>query len=374
MGDSAPPPNPEKQPTEPLEALRAGIDQIDRKLVDLLNERGKLVLDIGELKRQSNSRIYAPSRETAVFQRVVEHNQGPLPPRALQSIFREIMSACIALEQPITVAYLGPQGTFTHLAARAKFGASVDYLPTRDIMGIFRSVATGAAELGVVPVENSIDGGISDTLDAFMNANVQICSELVMEIHHCLMARERQTSIKTIYSKPQVFAQCARWLSEHYGDCDLVSVASTARACELAGEEADTAAIAHASAAATYGLEIIHKNIEDIAHNVTRFVVLGQESCTPSGRDKTSIVLSVTHKSGALHDALRPFQTHGLNLTRIESRPSKRNPWEYYFFIDFEGHRDDEEARAALQEVHERCIYLQVLGSYPLAETSVSID
>jgi chorismate mutase/prephenate dehydratase len=284
------------------------------------------------------------------------------------------MSACIALEKPITVAYLGPQGTFTHLAAMAKFGASVDYLPNRDIMGIFRTVAAGAAELGVVPVENSIDGGVSDTLDAFMTANVQICSELVMAIHHCLMARDRHASLKKIYSKAQVFAQGARWLTEHYGECDLVSVASTARACELAVQESDAAAIAHASAAATYGLDIIHKNIEDVAHNVTRFVVLGQESCKPSGRDKTSIVLSVAHKAGALHEALTPFHRHGLNLTRIESRPSKRNPWEYFFFIDFEGHRDEEEPRAALQEVHERCIYLQVLGSYPVADSTMCID
>ena len=371
MGDTAPPSD-TGQPT--LDSLRDGIDRLDQQLVELLNERGKLVLEIGELKRLSNSKFYVPSRETAVFQRVAALNTGPLPSRSLRSIFREVMSACIALEKPITVGYLGPQGTFTHLAARAKFGASVDYLPNRDITGIFRTVAAGAADLGVVPVENSIDGGISDTLDAFMDANVQICSELLMAIHHCLLASSRQASIKKIYSKPQVFAQCGRWLSEHYGECDLVPVASTARACEVAAEEPDAGAIAHVSNAATYGLEVIHKDIEDAAHNVTRFVVLGQECCTPSGRDKTSVVLSVTHQAGALHEALVPFQKHGLNLTRIESRPSKRNPWEYYFFIDFEGHRDDEPARAALKEVHERCIYLQILGSYPVADSLVSIE
>ncbi len=371
MGQPAPPSNHNEGS---LESLRAGIDQIDTHLVKLLNERGKLVVEIGELKRQSSAQIYAPSRETEVFQRVAEHNEGPLPSCSVKAIFREIMSACIALEKPLTVAYLGPQGTFTHLAAQAKFGASVDYLPNRDITGIFRGVATGAADLGVVPVENSIDGGISDTLDAFLNAQVQICSELLMEIHHSLLARGRQASIKKVYSKPQVFAQCGRWLSEHYGECDLISVASTARACELAGQEGDAGAIAHASAALTYGLEIVHKNIEDIAHNVTRFIVLGQESCKPSGRDKTSIVLSVAHKAGALHDVLVPFQKHGLNLTRIESRPSKRNPWEYYFFIDFEGHSDDEEARRAVEAVHESCIYLQILGSYPVADGPVSID
>ena len=371
MGDNAPAPN---ENSASLDELRAAIDRIDAQLVELLNQRGKLVVSIGEVKRASSATIYAPSRESQVFERVAAANRGPLPDRAFQAVFREIMSACIALEKPITVAYLGPQGTFTHLAAQAKFGASVDYLPNRDILGVFRAVGTAAADLGVVPVENSTDGGVSDTLDAFMTANVQICSELLMEVHHSLLAHERRASIHKLYSKPQVFAQCGRWLSEHYNDCDLVPVASTARACELAAAEHDAGAIAHASTAATYGLEVIHKNIEDVARNVTRFIVLGQEACRPSGRDKTSLVLSVAHRAGALHKALVPFYTHSLNLTRIESRPSKRNHWEYYFFIDFEGHRDDAEAARALDEVHELCIYLQVLGSYPMASATVAID
>jgi len=272
------------------------------------------------------------------------------------------------------VAYLGPHSTFTHLAAQAKFGSSVEYLPNRDILGIFRSVASGVAEVGVVPVENSIDGGVSDTLDGFMAHPLQICSELLMEVHHCLMAPSRQTAIEKIYSKPQVFAQCGRWLAEHYPDADLISVASTARACEVARGEENAGAIAHAAAAATYSLVLLHQNIEDVARNVTRFVVLGQQSCRPSGRDKTSLVLSVAHKAGALHEALEAFRTNGINLTRIESRPSKRNPWEYYFFIDFEGHQEDEAARRALLDVHKACIYLQILGSYPIADATVAID
>ncbi len=357
-----------------LEELRQSIDQIDEQVVALLNRRAELVIEIGKLKRQNSSSIYVPSRETEVFRRAVEASKGPLPASAVRAIFREIMSACIALEEPLTVAYLGPQTTFTHLAAQAKFGSSVDYLPHRDIVGIFRSVASGAADLGVVPVENSIDGGVSDTLDAFMGYSLEICSELLMEIHHCLMAPSHETVVERIYSKPQVFAQCGRWLAEHYPEADLISVGSTARACEVVREEPNAAAIAHSAAAATYGLVVLHKNIEDIAQNVTRFVVLGRESCAPTGRDKTSVVLSVAHRAGALHEALEPFRNHGINLTRIESRPSKRNPWEYYFFIDFEGHREDEAVRRALEQVHEACIYLQILGSYPVADAAVSVD
>jgi chorismate mutase/prephenate dehydratase len=284
------------------------------------------------------------------------------------------MSACIAQEKPLKVAYLGPQSTFTHLAAQAKFGSSVEYLPNRDILGIFRSVANRAADVGVVPVENSIDGGVGDTLDAFMAYDLQVCSELLVEVHHCLMARSRQTAIKRVYSKPQVFAQCGRWLSEHYPDAELISASSTARACEVARGEEEAGAIAHSAAATTYGLEILHKNIEDVAKNVTRFVVLSQKSCGPSGRDKTSVVFSVAHRAGALYEALAPFREHGINLTRIESRPSKRNPWEYYFFIDFEGHKDDPAVEQTLREIHTACIYLQILGSYPLADATISID
>jgi len=357
-----------------LEELRQSIDRIDARIVELLNERADLVIRIGHLKRENSAQVYAPSREIEVFRGVKDHNDGPLPDASLEAVFREIMSACIALEKPLKVGYLGPQGTFTHMAAQAKFGASVEYLPNRDIYGVFRSVASKAADVGLVPVENSIDGGVSESLDAFMSYDLQICSELLMEVHHCLMAPSRQTRIRKIYSKPQVFAQCGRWLSEHYPDADLISVSSTARACEIAREEDSAAAIAHSSAAASYGLAIIHTNIEDVAKNVTRFVALGEESCQRTGRDKTSIVLSVAHKAGALHDALVPFRDNAINLTRIESRPSKRNPWEYYFFIDFEGHKEDEAVQRALQEVHKACIYLQILGSYPVAGTTVSID
>jgi len=371
VGETTPPAG--KEPRS-LDELRGSIDEIDAELVRLLNERAQLVVEIGRLKRQSSAQIYAPSRETEVFRRACERSQGPLPDRSMQAIYREIMSACIALEKPLRVAYLGPQGTFTHLAAQAKFGGSVEYIPDRDILGIFRTVASRAADVGVVPVENSIDGGISDTLDAFRSYDLQICSELLMEVHHCLMAPSRQTRVQRVYSKPQVFAQCGHWLSEHYPDAELLSVSSTARACEVARGEDNAAAIAHATAAATYGLTIVHKNIEDVAQNVTRFVVLGQESCKPSGDDKTSLVLSVQHRAGALHDALVPFRDNELSMTRIESRPSKRNPWEYYFFIDFGGHRDDEVVQNALKQVHEACIYLQILGSYPMAKTTVSID
>ena len=371
MGETSPLPS-DKPPS--LEELRGRIDEVDARIVELLSQRAEIVVAVGRLKRENSASVYAPSRETEVFRRAVERNKGPLPNGAIRAIFREVMSACIALEHPLKVAYLGPHSTFTHLAAQSKFGSSVEYLPNRDILGIFRSVASGVAEVGVVPVENSIDGGVSDTLDGFMAHPLQICSELLMEVHHCLMAPSRQTAIEKIYSKPQVFSQCGRWLAEHYPDADLISVASTARACEVARGEENAGAIAHAVAAATYGLVLLHQNIEDVARNVTRFVVLGQQPCRPSGRDKTSLVLSVAHKSGALHEALDAFRTNGINLTRIESRPSKRNPWEYYFFVDFEGHQDDEAARRALEDVQKACIHLQILGSYPVADATVSVD
>jgi len=371
VGESSPLPS---EKSLSIDELRRRIDELDAQLLALLNERAGVVVEIGDLKRRASAQVYAPLREIEVLRSACERNKGPLPDSALRAIFREVMSACIALEHPLKVAYLGPQGTFSHLAAQAKFGASVEYIPTRDILGIFRAVASAAANLGMVPVENSIDGGVTDTLDAFMAYNLQVCSELLMEVHHCLMAPSREAVVERIYSKPQVFAQCGRWLAEHYPDAELVSVSSTARACEVAREETKAAAIAHSTAAATYGLEIVHKNIEDVAHNVTRFVVLSQESCPPSGRDKTSLVLSVAHRAGALVEALEPFRASGLSLTRIESRPSKRNPWEYYFFIDFEGHQESEGVRSALGQVHKACNYLQILGSYPIADTTVSIE
>jgi len=368
-----PTPAPDPQPRS-LDELRRRIDEVDAEIVRLLNQRSEYVVEVGRVKHVEGQAFYAPSRENEVFRRVSEHNRGPLTDRSVRAIYREIMSAALALEQALKVAYLGPASTFTHLAARAKFGDSVEYIPTRDILGIFRAVASRHADHGVVPVENSIDGGIADTLDAFMSYDVQICSELLMEVHHCLMAAKPEGVIHRIYSKPQVFAQCGRWLGEHYPDAELMSVSSTARACEVARNEEGAAAIAHASAAGTYELTVLHRNIEDVVSNVTRFVVLGHGSCEPSGRDKTSLVLSVVHKAGALYAALEPFRDTEVNLTRIESRPSKRNPWEYYFFIDFEGHASDDTVKETLRQVQDHCNYLQILGSYPVAETTVSID
>lgn len=370
MGESLP--SPANIPS--IDELRRHIDEMDARVVQLLGERARVVVQIGDLKRKSSAQVYAPSRENEVLRRAVERNEGPLPDAAIVAIFREIMSASIALEHPLKVAYLGPHSTFSHLAAQAKFGSSVEYIPNRDILGIFRAVASAAANLGVVPVENSIDGGVSDTLDAFMTYTLQICSELLMEVHHCLMAPSRETVVEKIYSKPQVFAQCARWLSEHYADAELIPVSSTTRACEVAREQESAGAIAHSAAATTYGLEVLHKNIEDATSNVTRFVVLSKESCPPSGRDKTSLVLSVAHHSGALVEALEPFRDNELNLTRIESRPSKKSPWEYYFFVDFEGHQETERVRRTIEQAHKACNYLQVLGSYPIAEAAVSIE
>lgn len=351
-----------------LEELRKRIDQIDRQLVDLLNERAQVVVEVGEFKSKTDGPIYAPDREKQVFEKIELANQGPLPNRTLRAIWRELMSGSFFLERPLRIGFLGPKGSFSHNAALLKFGQSVEYEPLTDIASIFDEVSKGHCDLGVVPVENSTGGGVTETLDALIESNVKICAEVLLAIHHNLLANCPPEDIKTIYSKPEIFAQCRKWLSGTFKDADTVPVASSARAAQMANEEPHTAAIGSLVAAELYGLKVVFENIEDIANNVTRFLVISREDTRATGEDKTSILFSTSHKAGALADVLEVFRRFDINMTNIESRPSKKREWEYYFFVDFLGHRTEQTIIDGLHEARQHCLQLSSLGSYPRAK------
>ncbi len=350
-----------------LEDLRKKIDQIDAKLVELLNERAQVVIEIGKVK--NGGPVYAPDREKKVLARIAELNKGPLPDRTLAAIWRELMSGSFFLERPLRISYLGPEGSFTHTAAIRKFGQSVEYEALLDIKGIFNEVSNGHSDLGVVPIENSAGGGVIETFDAFVDTAVLICAEVYMTIHHCLLANCKLEEVKKVYSKPEVFAQCRRWLSDTFKEANTIAVASTAKAAQMAAEEKFAAAIGSDVAAELYGLKIVCENIEDIANNVTRFLVISKEDAKPTGDDKTSILFSTAHKAGALADVLDVFKKRDINLTNIESRPSKKRQWEYYFFVDCQGHRKDGKLVDGLNEIRQHCLQLSVLGSYPKNDT-----
>ena len=352
-----------------LEELRRKIDEIDSRLVELLNERAKVVLRIGELKRKQNRQIYDPSREQQVYKKIEAANQGPLPSKCLRAIYRELMSASIALEKPVTVCFLGPEGTFSHVAAKAKFGESVDYLPVRGVDAIFHDVARGDADYGVVPIENSTEGGIADTLEMFMDSDLKACAEIILPVHHHLVGNCPIHEVKQVFSKQQPFGQCKRWLADNMAHAELVEVSSSAEAARLASETRYSAAIAHEGAAGIYGLNILARAIEDWTHNMTRFLVISKEGFVkPTGSDKTSIMCSIKDEVGALYGVLYPFKETRINLTKIESFPSRRRPWEYLFFVDFEGHVDDEPVTKALAEAKALCKELKILGSFPMGQ------
>ena len=351
-----------------LDKLRDQIDEIDLQLVELLNERARIVVEIGKLKNKDYEPIYAPDRERQVLSRIAKVNTGPLPDKCLVAIWRELMSGSFVLERPLRVGYLGPGGSFSHTAAMLKFGQSVEYSSLADILSIFDEVSKGHCDLGIVPVENSTGGGVIETLDAMIDSDVKICSEVLMAIHHNLLANCPLDQIDKIYSKPEVFTQCRNWLTATFKDAQTISVASSAKAAQMASAEPRSAAIGSAIAAELYGLGLICENIEDIANNVTRFLVIGREDAKPTGEDKTAILFSTGHKSGALVDVLEEFKKCDINLTNIESRPSKKRQWEYYFFVDFLGHRTEEKVNKCLEEARKHCLQLSVLGSFPRAK------
>ncbi len=314
---------------DPLTPLRAKIDEIDAEIVNLLNERAKIVVEVGKTKLKSNSPIYAPDREKVVLEKVRKLNHGPLPNRCLEAVYRELMSGSFALEKPLRIGFLGPEGTFSHSAAARKFGSSVDYVPLTEIPGVFEEVVRGHIDLGVVPVENSIGGGVVDTLDAFLHSPAKICAEVLMTIHHNLMAKEPWEKITKICSKAQVFSQCRNWLSATAKDREHLPVDSTTAAAKMAAEQPGIAAIGSTHAADMYDLHLLFENIEDEPNNVTRFFVIGGEAARRSGDDKTAIMFTTAHKPGALAEVLDVFKENGINLTDIEKRPSKKVNWEY---------------------------------------------
>jgi chorismate mutase / prephenate dehydratase len=350
-----------------LDPLRAQIDALDEKIVALLNDRAKVVVEIGKLKQQNNAPIYAPDREKAVLEKLRKLNRGPLPDRCLEAVYRELMSGSFALEKPLRIGFLGPEGTFSHAAAVRKFGSSVDYVPLADIPSVFEEVVRGHADYGLVPVENSLHGGVVDTLDSFLTSSAKICAEVRITIHHYLLSKEPWERVRTIYSKPEVFSQCRKWLAAVAKDRDVQAAASTAKAAELASQQGGVAAIGPALAGELYGLHVLFENIEDVPDNETRFLVIGREPAKRGGDDKTAIMFTTAHKPGALAEVLDVFKENGINLTDIEKRPSKKVNWEYYFFIDAQGHADDAAMKRAIEEARKHCLQLTVLGSYPRA-------
>lgn len=350
---------------ESIAQLRGEIDRIDEKILDLLNKRAKVVISVGRLKKKKNADFYTPSRETEIYLRLERINKGPFPNDSLRVVFREIISASLALEGPLKVAYLGPKATFTHLACIQQFGFSAAYTPVNSIKEVFSEVERGRADYGVVPIENSTEGVVNHTLDMFIDTPLKIYGEIMQEVSHHLLSKTGKISdIKRLYSHPHAIAQCKGWLEENLPGVPITEVYSTAKAAEICIEDPTAAAIASELAAKLYGLEIAKKRIEDNINNSTRFLVISKKSSERTGRDKTSIMFSVKDRVGALYDILRPFSQNDINLTKIESRPSRKKVWEYIFFVDLEGHNDDKKVRMALNELKEHTIFLKVLGSY----------
>ena len=357
--------------TDPLAGLREQIDELDHRLVELLNARARIVVDIGKIKHQAGTPVYAPDREKIVLERIRKANAdvgGPLPNSCLEAIYRELMSGSFALEKPLRVAYLGPKGSFSHLASVKKFGSSVEHEPVADIKSVFDEVARGHADLGLVPIENSTVGGIIESMDAFLEHRVvTIIAEVMIAIHSHLLANCKPEEIRTVYSKSEALNQCRHWIAATLRDAQLVPVASSSRAAEMAAKEPGTAAIGSSLAAELYDLKVLFANIEDNPSNVTRFFVIGKQPARRTGDDKTSLIFTTAHKSGALVDVLAVFRKHGINLTNIDTRPSQKRNFEYYFFVDLVGHHEDENVAAALAEAKQHCLQLAVLGSFPRA-------
>jgi chorismate mutase/prephenate dehydratase len=353
-----------------IPALRRQIDRIDDQLLRLLNQRGRLVLAVAAQKHRRQASIYVPSREQSVLARVAKRNGGPFGAAQVRAIFREIISASRGLEARLRVSYFGPQATWSHLAARHQLGDAAEYIAAPTVADVFRDVEGGRAELGVVPVENSTEGMVAHTLDMLVESPLAICAEVMLPIRHCLLARPGTVrgAVRRVAAHPQALAQCRQWLAAHLPGVPTLEEASNARAAERAAAEAGTAAIAAEAAAETYRLHVLARAIQDEPDNVTRFLVLARhDSETPSGDDRTSLVLSVRDEVGVLARMLRPFATHGIDLIKIESRPLRERPWEYYFFLDLKGHRREARVARALAAVRRRALRLKVLGSYPAA-------
>ncbi|MCF6154231.1 MAG: prephenate dehydratase [Candidatus Brocadia sp.] len=352
--------------------LRKEIDKLDSKIVELLNERAKVVLKIGEIKKHNGAQVYAPHREQEVYSRIISQNKGPLTNDCLMAIYRELMAGSLILEKAIKVSYLGPQGTFSYFAAKQKFGSSVEYVPVRGIDDVFRDVEAGRSDYGIVPAENSTEGGIRETLNMFVEFDVKVCAEIILPIHHALITNCAKEEIKKVYSKPQILSQCKNWLASNLPRAELIEVSSSAEAARIVADAEKSgkegrycAVIANAEIAQQYGLNILCKNIEDNPNNITRFFVLSKEYGAPSEKDRTAVMCYIKNRAGALLEILEPFKTFNINLTNIEALPTRKKAWEYCFYLDFEGHVSNETIKKALDEVSKRCSDMKILGSFP---------
>ncbi|MBP6919547.1 MAG: prephenate dehydratase [Candidatus Omnitrophica bacterium] len=350
----------------PLKRLRKQIDAADKQIVELLNKRARIIVDIGARKSKQGAAAYCPEREREVLARIAALNRGPLSTAALEAIYREVMSGSLSLEKKLTIAYLGPPATFTHQAALKRFGSQVSYVSCESIADVFAEVEKGSADYGVVPIENSIEGAVNHTLDMFVDSDLKICAQVILDISHNLLSRSPLKKIAAVYSKAEVFGQCRIWLQKNMPGVDHVEVSSTTKAAQIAGATGSAGCIASALAAKMYGLNTVARSIEDSPHNRTRFFVIGTTDTAPTGRDKTSLLFSIKDKVGALHEMLMPFKKYKVNLNKIESRPSKKRAWDYYFFVDLEGHQQSPRIHKALRELEHKCKFLKILGSYPV--------
>lgn len=376
---AAKPKGPDAKSPVALDRLRVGISALDVQIVELLNKRAKLAVQVGKVKRKHNVPIYTPHREQEVLSRVLKQNTGPLPDRTIEGVYKEIMSGSFALERPLRIGYLGPAGSYSHLAAARQFGSSVDYENLHEIRGVFTEVIRGHVDYGLVPIENSTGGGIVETLDAFIEnkGQINIYAEVLIEIHHALLANCKPSNVKRIHSKPEVFTQCRTWLATQYPQAELVPAPSSSRAAQIAadeykqaeaiGAEGRTAAIGSVLAGQIYGLRTLFEKIEDNPNNITRFFVISRQKAQRSGDDKTSMMFTTLNKPGALVDVLAVLRDAGINLTHIDKRPAGRSNWTYAFFIDAQGHRDDKAMAGAIAEAEKHCKEMVVLGSYPRA-------
>lgn len=348
--------------SDDLAKLRARIDAIDDRILRLLSERGRIAQSIGHRKRGA---VYRPEREAQVLARMAKENQGPVPAASIRHIYTEIMSACRAIEAPLKAAFLGPRGTYSEAATLKHFGASSLTVPCASIDEVFKATESGGAGYGVVPVENSTEGAISRTLDLLLGTRLRICGEVMLPIHHCLMARRGTKAIQRIVSHAQSLAQCHQWLNQNHPGVERAAVASNAEAARVASVQPGVAAIAGRNAADLYKLRVLAENIEDESRNTTRFLVIADQDVPPSGKDRTSLIASIPNRPGAAHEMLTPLRTHGVSMSRLESRPARSGLWEYVFYIDIEGHRDDPAVSRALAEMQGHATFLKVLGSYP---------
>ena len=354
--------------TDKLKPLREQIDAIDVQILDLLSRRARLAQDVGHVKAETNAPVFRPEREAQVLRGVADRNPGPLKDPEIQTIFREIMSACRSLERRVTVAYLGPAGTFSEQAVYQQFGRAVEGLPCVSIDEVFRATEAGTADFGVVPVENSSEGAINRTLDLMLGTTTVISGEVAIAVHHSLMtATGNMDGVTVVCAHSQALAQCQVYLNQHYPHLERRAVASNAEAAIMASKDPSIAAIASEMAGQQSGLAVVAGHIQDDPHNRTRFAVIGQLHTSPSGRDQTSLVLAVPNKAGAVYNLLAPLSTHGVSMTRFESRPARIGTWEYYFYVDIEGHEQDPAVARALDELKDNAAFFKVLGSYPLS-------